>query len=196
MVTFTERPVIGYYVIEDSEKYRWYWMGKSPRVREAVETYFKRHEPGTWNTTPNETQVAIAKEIGITRVALSKNYNELLRKGIIGKSLESDSLQSTGQSGDGSGGGEEEADEACLARRPLGVSPKIHGGKIEDLDPGLRDTLKHTLIPCVQCRTEMDWVDGSHEFGELRLECPECHWATCITNPKLMAVYKHRKQST
>ena len=83
MVTFTERPVIGYYTIEDSEKYRWYWMGRSPRVRKAVETYLKRHEPGTWNTTPNETQKAIAKENGITSVALSKNYNELLRKGII-----------------------------------------------------------------------------------------------------------------
>jgi len=73
----------------------------------------------------------------------------------------------------------------------------INGGKVEGLDPELRDILKHTnLIPCVQCRTEMDWVDGSHEFGELRLECPECHWTTCITDPKLMALYKHRRRIT
>ena len=59
------------------------------------------------------------------------------------ESIDSDSLRSTGQSGDGSGGGEEEADEACLARRPLGGSPNIHGGLAENLDPGLRDILKH-----------------------------------------------------
>jgi len=113
------------------------------------------------------------------------------------KSTKSDSLRSTGQSGDGSGGGEEEADETCQVGKPLGSSPNIHGGMVEGLDPELRDILKHTnLIPCVQCRTEMDWVDGSHEFGELRLECPECHWTTCITDPKLMALYKHRKRST
>ena len=49
-------------------------------------------------------------------------------------------------------------------------------------------------IPCVQCRTLMKWVGGSHEFGELKLECPECHWTTCITDPKLMSIYKHIKR--
>ena len=52
--------------------------------------------------------------------------------------IKSDSLQSTGQSGDGSGGGEHEADEVSPTRRPLGVSPKIHGGKVEELSPELQ----------------------------------------------------------
>ena len=58
-------------------------------------------------------------------------------------STKSDSLRSTGQSGDGSGGGEEEADEDCPSGRLLGISPKIHGGKVEDLDPELQSILKH-----------------------------------------------------
>ena len=59
------------------------------------------------------------------------------------RSRKSDSLRSTGQSGDGSGGGEEEADEDCPSGRLLGISPKIHGGKVEDLDPELQSILKH-----------------------------------------------------
>ena len=58
-------------------------------------------------------------------------------------SIESDSLRSTGQSGDGSGGGEEEADETCPVGKPRGISPNIHGGLAEDLDPEMRDILKH-----------------------------------------------------
>ena len=58
-------------------------------------------------------------------------------------SIKSDSLRSTGQSGDGSGGGEEEADEDCPSGRPLGNSPNINGGLVEDLDPGLQSILKH-----------------------------------------------------
>ena len=70
-----------------------------------------------------------------------KRYNDILTL-VEGWSIRSDSLRSTGQSGDGSGGGEEEADEACLARRPLGSSPKIHGGLVEDLDPELKAILE------------------------------------------------------
>ena len=58
-------------------------------------------------------------------------------------SIKSDSSRSTGQSGDDSGGGEEEADETCQVGKPLGISPKIHGGKVEDLDPELQYILKH-----------------------------------------------------
>jgi len=57
--------------------------------------------------------------------------------------IRSDSLRSTGQSGDGSGGGEEEADETCQVGKPLGSSPNIHGGKVEVLDPELKAILKH-----------------------------------------------------
>ena len=41
------------------------------------------------------------------------------------------------------GGGEEEADEECPSGKPLGNSPNINGGLVEDLDPGLQSILKH-----------------------------------------------------
>ena len=73
---------------------------------------------------------------------LCKPFNEDQYKFCV-ESSKSDSLRSTGQSGDGSGGGEEEADEDCPSGRLLGNSPKIHGGKVEDLDPELQSILKH-----------------------------------------------------
>jgi len=41
------------------------------------------------------------------------------------------------------GGGEEEADEDCPSGRPLGASPNINGGMVENLDPELKTILKH-----------------------------------------------------
>ena len=74
---------IGYYMIIDEEAYRWHWMGRSPKVRKALEMYFERNEPGKWNTTYNETQSYIAKEVGVSRVAMGNNLKVLLREGII-----------------------------------------------------------------------------------------------------------------
>ena len=68
----------------------------------------------------------------------------IIEKHIPDIAIKSDSLRSTGQSGDGSGGGEEEADETCQVGKPLGSSPNIHGGKVEVLDPELKAILKHT----------------------------------------------------
>lgn len=75
--------VVGYYWIRDTKKYRWHWMGKSPTVRKAVEIYMVRHEPGNWNTSPNETAEAVSKEIGCSKGAIYQNINSLKNKGII-----------------------------------------------------------------------------------------------------------------
>jgi len=75
--------VIGHYWIKDLEKYRWYWMGKAPRVRKAVELYMARHKPKQWDTSPTETADAISKETGCTKNAIYKNLRALDNLGII-----------------------------------------------------------------------------------------------------------------
>ena len=75
--------VIGHYWIRDEEKYKWHWMGKSPKVRKAVEIYMVRHKPGNWNTSFNETAEAVGKEVGCSKMAIYNNVNSLRNKGII-----------------------------------------------------------------------------------------------------------------
>ncbi len=77
------RKVIGHWWIKNLKEYRWHWMGRSPRVRKAVEIYFVRHRPGNWNTSFNETAEYIGKEVGCSKNAIYNNVNALKGKGII-----------------------------------------------------------------------------------------------------------------
>jgi len=45
---------------------------------------------------------------------------------------------------------------------------------------------------CQECGTEMEWVDGYSGQGEIRLECPKCHWTTCTGNANELKHYCSR----
>ena len=115
-----------------------------------------------------------------------------VKEALENESTNSDSLRSTGQSGDGSGGGEEEADETCQVGKPLGNSPK---------------TLDKTCPFCEKC--EMVFIDMYKEYL-----CPECgHTVGAFyfrinsgfydrihgglaedLDPELQSILKHRKR--
>ena len=62
----------------DLEKWRWYWMGKAPRVRAATEEYLAKY------ATPEHMKMAeIALKHGVTEIAVRVNIKKLVDANII-----------------------------------------------------------------------------------------------------------------
>ncbi len=72
----------GIFIVTDLDKYKWYWMGKSPKVRKGVETYMERFRD-VWNTNYFETQKYIAREYGISYTSIGKHFRILKDRKLI-----------------------------------------------------------------------------------------------------------------
>ena len=111
------------------------------------------------------------------------------------------------------GGGEEEADEASPARRPLGNSPndqddspkfyfRTKGGMVEDLDPELRDILKQNLMDIGCLFLDSDTIESAGKKMCIRTgteptpseqQCEGCSFA--LYGLKIVkSIIKHRKR--
>lgn len=67
----------------DEERLRRYWMGKTPAVRKAVEQYLASLKRQGVILYPQKTIGEVAKETGVSELAIRKHVNNLIRLGLI-----------------------------------------------------------------------------------------------------------------
>ena len=97
---------------------------------------------------------------------------------------------STGQSGDGSGGGEEEADETCQVGKPLGNSPNNQSSMRTEEE-------QKALVLRLRTRNKDGrWRKKRSDVGKPRKRLNISGGKVEDLDPELKAILKHRKRST